>query len=31
MIELKEVKEWMSKNSCPNWVLVVIVVLWILA
>ncbi len=30
-IDTKKVKEWFIKSSVPNWVLVVIVLIWILA
>jgi hypothetical protein len=31
MIEIKTIKDWLSKSSVPNWVLVLLLVLWILA
>ena len=30
-IDTKKVKEWFTKSSVPNWVLIVIVAIWILA
>jgi|7_EtaG_2_1085326.scaffolds.fasta_scaffold01894_5 hypothetical protein len=31
MIEIEIIKEWLGKNSVPNWVLVLLLILWILA
>jgi|TARA_X000000368_G_C22492003_1_gene476769 hypothetical protein len=30
-IDTKKVKEWFTKSSVPNWAIVVIVVIWIIA